>query len=307
MKAFSFLFLLCASFAWAQSAPPAADDPANKVIVKFEDGTTMTQGELQALIPVLLKDYQETASQNPQAFLNVYAVFKKAAAAAKAQNLGDKAPYKQGVEFAETVALAQAEFMEVASKITVSSEELEQYYNEHKEPFRQIKVSGIKVAFGGSAPADTGSSSVQASRIPKKVLTEDEAKAKAEKLVAQIRGGGDFAKLVLTDSDDENSKAKGGDLGVWGMTDNVPDALRAAVMSLNEGQVSDPIRQPGGFYIVHADSVSYKPLADVKDFIFDQLKQEKVKKWWDDLHSGTKVEFPKNDPPQSPVPSDPKK
>jgi peptidyl-prolyl cis-trans isomerase C len=307
MTAFSFLFLACASFAWTQSAPPAADDPANKVIARFEDGTTMTQGQLDALIPVLPKDYQETASQNPQGFLNVYAMFKKAAAAAKTQNLGDKAPYKQGVEFAETVALAQAEFVEATSKITISSEELEQYYNGHKEPFRQIKVSGIKVAFGGSAPSDTGSSSVQASRIPKKVLTEDEAKAKAEKLIAQIRAGADFAKLVQTDSDDENSKTKGGDLGVWGMTDNVPDALRAAVMSLSEGQVSDPIRQPGGFYIVHADSVSYKPLADVKDFIFDQLKQEKAKKWLNELRNGTKVEFPKNDPPQNPAPSDPKK
>jgi peptidyl-prolyl cis-trans isomerase C len=162
------------------------------------------------------------------------------------------------------------------------------------------------VAFGAPAPAaDGNSSTVNASRIPKKVLTEEEAKAKADKLVAQLRAGADFAKLVQTESDDEASKAKGGDLGVWKMTDNVPDLLRGAVLGLKEGEVSDPIRQPGGFYIVHADAVTYAPLAEVKDALFDQLKQEKARQWLENLDKSTKVEFPKND--QAPPPSDPKK
>ena len=306
MKALSFVFLLCVSIAWPQSAPPAADDSASKVIAIFDDGTTMTQGQLQALIPLLPDKYQASAEQKPEDFLRLYAVYKKAAAMASSKKLGDQVPYKQGVDFWVTAALAQAAFVDATSSITVSPEEVEKYYNDHKEPFRRIKVSGIKVAYGSAPAADTGSSSVQASRIPKKVLTEEEAKAKAQGLVVQIRGGADFAKLVQTESDDEASKAKGGSLGEWGMTDNVPDALRAAVLGLNEGQVSDPIPQPGGFYIVHADSVSYRPLDEVKDSIFDQLKQEKVKKWLDDLRNSTKVEFPKNDPPQAPGQSDKK-
>jgi parvulin-like peptidyl-prolyl isomerase len=132
--------------------------------------------------------------------------------------------------------------------------------------------------------------------VPKKALTEEEAKAKADKLVAQIRAGGDFAKLVQTESDDENSKAKGGDLGVWNMTDNVPDALRAAVLSLREGQVSDPIRQPGGFYIIHADAVTYAALADVRDSIFLQLQAQRAKDWLTNFDQETQVELPKKDP-----------
>jgi parvulin-like peptidyl-prolyl isomerase len=306
MKAFSLLVLLCACLGWTQSAPPAPAEKPDAVMVTFEDGSTMTAGELQALIPVLPDTYRSLAEQNPQRFLKVYAMYRKAAAAAKGQKLDEKAPYKQGVDFAATVALAQAEFLESTAAITVTPEELEKYYNEHKEPFRRIKVSGIKVAFGPTAAAaEAGSSSVNASRIPKKVLTEDEAKEKADKLVVQIRGGADFAKLVQTESDDETSKAKGGDLGVWNMTDNVPDALRAGVLGLKEGEVSEPIRQPGGFYIVHADSVSYTPLAEVKDAIYAQLKQDKARNWLDDLEKTTKVEFPKNDP--APPPSDPKK
>lgn len=307
MKVFSFFVFLYASLGWSQSAPPASADP-NAVIATFDDGSTMTAGEFQALVPVLPDQYRQLATQNPQRFLKVYGVYKKAAAAAQSQKLGEKAPYKQGVDFAVMVALAQADFLESTSAITVSPEELEKYYNDHKEPFRRIKVSGIKVAFGGSAaPEDAGTSSVNASRVPKKVLTEDEAKAKAEKLVAQVRAGADFSKLVQSDSDDENSKAKGGDLGVWGMADNVPDVLRSAVMGLKAGEVSDPIRQPGGFYIVHADAVTYSPLEDVKDSIFAQLKQEKAGKWLEDLDKSTKVEFPKNAPAPPPSPSELKK
>lgn len=301
MKVRSLFVILCASLGWSQSAPPASTDP-NKVVAIFEDGSKMTQGELQALIPVLPDTYRTLAEQNPQRFLKVYGIFKKAAAAAESQKLGEKAPYKQGVEFAVTAALAQANYLESTAAITVTPEELEKFYHDHKEPFRRLKVSGIEVAFG-SAPVETGSSSVNASRIPKKALTEDEAKAKAEKLVAQIRAGADFGKLVQSDSDDENTKAKGGALGVWGMTDNVPDILRSAVMGLKEGEVSEPIRQPGGFYIIHVDAVTYTPLDDVRDSIFSQLKQEKARNWLTDLDKSTNVEFPKNEP----APSEPKK
>jgi peptidyl-prolyl cis-trans isomerase C len=307
MKACPLLLFLCASLGWAQSAPPATADKPDAVIATFEDGSKITMGEFQTLVPALSDTWRPLAERDPQKFLHVYGVIKKAAAAAESQKLAEKTPYKQGLDFALLSAMAQFYVQESTGAITVSPEEIEKYYNEHKEPFRQIKVSGIKVAFGATAaPAESGSSSVMASRVPRKVLTEDEAKAKADKLVARIRAGADFAKLVQTDSDDENSKAKGGDLGVWKVTDNVPDALRAGVLGLKEGEVSEPIRQAGGFYIVHADAVTYTPLAEVKDAIFAQLKQEKAAKWLDDLDKSTKVDFPKNDP-APPPPSDPKK
>jgi parvulin-like peptidyl-prolyl isomerase len=306
MKASSLLLVLGASLGLAQAPVPVSANKPDAVIVIFGDGSKMTQAEFEALLPVLPQQYQKMAEQDPQHFLKVYALFKTAAAQAESQKLGEKAPYKQGVDFAVTMALAQAEYLEAAGAMTVTPEEIEKYYNEHKEPFRRIKVSGIKVAFGAPEPAaDGNSSTVNASRIPKQVLTEEEAKAKAEKLVAQLRAGADFAKLVQTESDDEASKAKGGDLGVWKMTDNVPDLLRGAVLGLKEGEVSDPIRQPGGYYIVHADAVTYAPLAEVKDVLFDQLKQEKASHWLENLDKNTKVEFPKNDQP--PPPSDSKK
>ena len=306
MKALSFLLFLSASLGWTQSAPLSSGDKPDSVIATFEDGSKITAGELQTLIPALPDAWRPLAETNPNRFLHVFGVIRKMAAAAQSEKLAEKAPYKQGLDFAIQAAMAQFYVLDSTAAITVSPEELEKYYNEHKEPFRRIKVSGIKVAFGGAPePAAAGASTVNASRVPKKALTEEEAKAKAERLVAQIRGGADFAKLVLTESDDENTKAKGGDLGVWGMTDNVPDVLRSAVLSLNVGEVSEPIKQAGGFWIVHADATTYRPLEDVKDAIFTQLRQEKAKDWLQNFDKDTKVELPTNG--QVPAPSDAKK
>jgi len=96
-----------------------------------------------------------------------------------------------------------------------------------------------------------------------KATTEDEAKAKATKLLADIRGGADFVKLVKENSDDETSKAKDGDFATLRRTDNIPDAIRAAVFSLKQGEVSEPVRQPNGFYLLRADEVRYRPLSQV--------------------------------------------
>jgi peptidyl-prolyl cis-trans isomerase C len=308
MKALSSFVILCASIGWAQSPTPPAPLPSdpNAVIATFDDGSKMTAGDFLTLVPVLPDQYRALAQGDWQRFLKVYGMYRHAAAAAQEQKLGEKAPYKQGVDFAVTLALAQAEFLDYSASVTVSPEELEKYYNGHKDPYRRIKVSGIKIAFG-TAANEANTSSVNASRVPRKVLSEDEARARAEKLVADIRAGADFTKLVQTESDDEASKAKGGDLGIWKVNDNVPDDLRAAVLGLEAGDVSNPIHQPGGYYIVHADAVTYAPLDEVKDAIFDQLKQEKAAQFLKDLEKNANVEFPKNDPAPSGATPEPKK
>jgi parvulin-like peptidyl-prolyl isomerase len=303
MKALFPFVILCASFAWAQSTPPSEAD-LKKVIANFEDGSKMTLGELQSLIPLLPEAYRNVAQQDPTKFMNLLALFKKEAAEVDKQKLAGQAPYKQGLDFAIMEAKARLYVQETQLSITVSPEELEKYYNDHKDPFRQVKVSGIMVGFGKT----TSEASANSSRVTPKARTEEEAKAKAEKLVAQIRGGADFTKLVQTESDDAPSKAKGGELGVWKMTDNVPDDLRATVLGVKEGEISDPIRQGGGYWVVHVDSITYQPLDEVKDAIFGQVKQEKAEKWIKDLYNGVHVEIIKNDPPQQPpVPSEPKK
>jgi len=305
MKASGLIILSCMTALWAQSAlpqsappsasqsasPPAASpdgENSDTVIAIFEDGVKMTAGGYQTL----LQANPAWQGQDRALVLHKYAVLRKAAALARSRKLDEKSPYKDALEFSTMVTLAGFASTDALNSLNLDDAEIEKFYNEHKEPFKQIKVSTIKVAFGGTATPEDDSSTVLASRAPRKILTEEEAKAKAENLVAQIRAGGDFAKLVQLESDDESSKSKGGDLGTWHMTDNVPDAMRVAVLSLKEGEVSDPVRQSGGFYIFHADLVTYTPLAQVRDTILQQLRQMRASEWLHDLDTNTKVEFP---------------
>ena len=156
MKALSSLVFLCASLVWAQTAPPSEAD-LNKVIANFDDGSKMTLGEFQKLIPLLPGWWQETALKDPTKFMNTLGLLKKEAAEVDRQKLADQSPYKQGLDFVIMEAKARLYVQESQLSITISQEELEKYYNDHKDPFRRVEVSGIMVAFGnaaGPAPAN---------------------------------------------------------------------------------------------------------------------------------------------------------
>jgi len=98
-------------------------------------------------------------------------------------------------------------------------------------------------------------------------------------------------KLVRENSDDETSKAKDGDFATLRQNDNIPDAIRAAVFSLKQGEVTEPVRQPNGFYLLRADEVHYRPLSQVRDEIFTQLKQQHYREWLEQTNKATKVEI----------------
>jgi len=302
MKALCVLALLGASFALAQTNSLPADLKDDTVIAKSEDGIPLTAGDFRGLL-LIHPSWQKTPWQD---VASGYFIMRRAAKLAQEKKLNEKSPYKEALDFDIMFNMADFLVREETGNLTVEPAEIEKYYNEHKEIYRQVKVSAIKVAIGPTAPA-SNDTTANASRPVKKALTEEEAKAKAQKLVAQIRAGGDFGKLVLLESDDETNKTKGGELGVWKMTDDVPPLMRETVLSLQEGQVSDPVQQGPAFYIFHADKLSYTPMKEVEDSIFAAVKHEKTQRWMEEFKNATKVTFPKldKDPPQTP--SDPKK
>jgi parvulin-like peptidyl-prolyl isomerase len=67
------------------------------------------------------------------------------------------------------------------------------------------------------------------------------------------------------------------------------------VFGLKAGELGEPVRQAHGYYIFRADDVTYAPLAQVRDSIFQQLKQQHFQEWTAKLDAATKVEFPKTE------------
>ena len=74
------------------------------------------------------------------------------------------------------------------------------------------------------------------------------ARRRAERMLAEIRGGADFASMAVTHSDGQQA-LEGGDLG-WRQASELPTVFGDAVLALDVGDVSEPIRSASGFHLV---------------------------------------------------------
>jgi len=251
------------------------DIPDQTTIAVFDDGVKLTMGDFKKIFAVLPPDNQPLALRNRQTFLQQWAFMRKLAQMAEKQKLDLESPAREQLEYSRFAILSQAKLAEALNSIIVEPAEIVKSYDTDKERFKEVRVKAIYVSFGKSGKAPS----------------EDEAKAKATRLLAEIRGGADFVKLVKENSDDDTSKAKDGDFATLRRNDNIPDAIRAAVFSLKQGEVTEPVRQPNGFYLLRAEEVRYPPLSQVRDEIFTELRQRHYSQWLEQTNKDAKVEF----------------
>jgi peptidyl-prolyl cis-trans isomerase C len=299
MKPFLFVICFCACAVWAQQAAPSPAPapwtqlPDSEVIATI-DGEPMTMGQFRTFTSFLDPRAQGMLMTNPEELVREMALMHKLSALALEQKLDRESPVREQLEYNRLVMLSQAGGQYLLSSPTVESTEILNFYNSHKEEFKQVKVKAIYIPFSLTPAAKGG----------QKGLSEEEAKAKAVKLLAAIRGGADFVKLVHENSEDETSKNRDGDFATVTPADNIPDAMRAAVFQLKQGETSEPVRQANGFYLLRAEQVSYRALSQVRDQIFTKIKEEKGKALLDKMHRELSVEFPNPAfPGKSPAPA----
>lgn len=104
----------------------------------------------------------------------------------------------------------------------------------------------------GTAVADRSLTQYQARHILVRsggAVSDGEAKSRIDTLRARITGGADFEALARENSDDDSSKAAGGDLGWFAQDDFGPD-FGGQVAALQDGQVSAPFRTQAGWHVV---------------------------------------------------------
>jgi peptidyl-prolyl cis-trans isomerase C len=246
-------------------------------VAVFEDGTKVTMREYKQLS----NNLGAGIPRDPATFFHLWATGRKLARMAEEEKISQESPWKEILDYQRMMILAQAKTTQALATMTVEPDAIVKYYDGNKERFKQVKVKAIYVAFSAEeTPKD------------KKSLTEQQAKAKVDKLLAELRGGADFVKLVKGNSDDETSRAKDGDFATVHPNDNIPDAMRQAVFKLKQGEVSEPVRQPKGFYLFRAEEVGYRPLSEVRDTIFNELKNKQFGEWLNRVNSEAKVDFP---------------
>ena len=107
----------------------------------------------------------------------------------------------------------------------------------------------------------------------------DEARAKAQDVLKQIKATGDWAGLAKKYSADPGSKDKGGELE-WLTRGQTVAEFDKVAFAQNKGQISDPVQSSFGFHIIQTEDkedAHLKPLAEVKPGIEEAIKQEKIK------------------------------
>jgi peptidyl-prolyl cis-trans isomerase D len=93
------------------------------------------------------------------------------------------------------------------------------------------------------------------------------ALARANDLLAKIRGGAGFEATARESSDDVGSKASGGDLGWIEKTGAFEPAFEEALFGLAVGAVSEPVRTDQGYHLItvrESRAASFRPFEEVR-------------------------------------------
>ena len=162
---------------------------------------------------------------------------------------------------------------DLAREEQVTEEELRAYYEEHAADYQAPEQRRARHILIRVAP-DASEEEVA------------KARARAEALLEELRGGADFAELARKHSQDPGSARQGGDLGFFGPGVMDP-AFEQAVFALKApGEVAGPVRTPFGFHLVQLVEVrpgETRPFEAVREEIARRLRREKAARRFFDL------------------------
>ena len=191
----------------------------------------------------------------------------------------EKAAASQGMSFEDfkqnlktDIITQQVIQREVTPHINVSNEEVRKFYDKHKAELthpEEVRLSEILISTDDAGNDET------------KIAA---AKAKAEDILKQIRGGASFDDLAKKESQDP-SAAQAGDLGEF-PRGKLAKQLEDTTFAMKPGDVSDVIRTRQGFVIlkvtshVQAGTPAFKDVQErVRDAVYMQKMQPAMREY----------------------------
>lgn len=138
-----------------------------------------------------------------------------------------------------------------------SSKEIKDYYEKNKAKFtkpEEVTLSEIFLNFAGR--------------------DENQVREKAKQLVAQIRSGGDFAKLAVENSDRPDVQQTKGNVGkvATSRLKEINPKFEAPIKATKAGGVTDPIEVEGGIEIFRVET--REEASNESTFAEDQVRNE---------------------------------
>jgi peptidyl-prolyl cis-trans isomerase C len=123
------------------------------------------------------------------------------------------------------------------------------------------------------------------------ILVEKEDQAKA--IIASLKKGAKFEDIAKKQSKDPGSGANGGDLD-WASAGSYVKEFSDAMVKLAKGKITEtPVKSQFGYHVIRLDDVreaQLPKLEDVKPQIAQQLGQQKLMKYQEDLRAKAKIE-----------------
>ncbi len=123
------------------------------------------------------------------------------------------------------------------------------------------------------------------------ILVEKEDQAKA--IIAKLKKGAKFEDIAKKESKDPGSGANGGDLD-WANPSNYVKEFSEALVALSKGKTTEtPVKTQFGYHIIRLEDIrepQLPKLEEVKPQIAQQLAQQKMGKFQEDLRAKAKVE-----------------
>lgn len=123
------------------------------------------------------------------------------------------------------------------------------------------------------------------------ILVEKEETAKA--IIASLKKGGKFEDIAKKQSKDTGSGANGGDLD-WANAASYVKEFSDAMVALTKGKTTEtPVKSQFGYHVIRLEDVRETKLPsmdEVKPQIKQQLEQQKMAKFQDDLRKSAKIE-----------------
>lgn len=153
---------------------------------------------------------------------------------------------------------------QLKQSIKISDADAQSYYQQHLDDYKvENRVDVAHIVFNTLGKTDAEVALV---------------KQQAEKVDEQAKHGANFADLAKKYSEDQNTKAKGGDIG-WIVAGQTAPSFEKAAFSLPKDGISDVVQTPYSFDIIKVldkEVAHTKSLDEVKSSIINTLTQEKL-------------------------------
>ena len=188
--------------------------------------------------------------------------------------------------FKESLLMKVAE-KELKEELAVSAMEIGSYYQENAAVFDMVRGRRLVVRseasnffFGDNRPKD-------------QTLSDEEARAKAEKLRREIQEGADFEVMAAKHSEDPLTSGVGGDTGT--VRRGLPNKTLVTppevdlLFSLEPGDLSSIVRTPMGFALLKLEEKRKLSLTEAHPEIAARIRNQKLEAWYQNMRGQLRV------------------